>query len=93
LILVLLFVDFVSSYASPEAMPPGTPVVVEPYCQISVGEVGYVLCLCARILVTRRAPSTTAADTFDSLVLLQLCLGYSTDAGGVEVRFLRLYAT
>jgi len=59
----------------------------------TVGEAGYVHRLCARFLVTRRAPSTTAADTFDSLVLLQLCLGYSTDAGGVKVRFLRLYTT
>lgn len=34
-----------------------------------------------------------AADTFDALIFLQLCLGDSTDASCIEICFFRLYTS
>lgn len=46
--------------------------------------------LSVNLLITTSAATTTAAHTLDSLALLELCLGDSADAGGIEIRLLSL---
>jgi len=45
-----------------------------------------------RCSVTRRAASTSAANTFDGLVFFEVLAGYSANARGVEIGFLGLNA-
>jgi len=44
------------------------------------------------ILIATCTASTSATDTLDHLILLELRFRHSTDTGGVEVRFLSLDA-
>ena len=42
--------------------------------------------------INRRTTVTSTAHTLDSLVVFQLRLWYSADAGRIEIRFFCLYA-